>query len=127
MTASPDTPVVVLPTPHPHSVRLALLGDLDYDNGDLVLEAVQRALREHDGVRELRLDCRELRAVDSTGLSVLLLMHRLARRDGIGFHLDAIGPALKRLLDITGTYEHLTTAHPDVAAAESSADATSES
>nr|WP_237518730.1 STAS domain-containing protein [Streptomyces sp. SID5910] len=104
-----------------------MLGDLDYDTGDAVLDTVQRALREHEGVRELRLDCRELGAVDSTGLSVLLQLHRLACRDRIGFRLEDIGPALKRLLDVTGTYEHLTTPDPDVAAAESSAEATSES
>lgn len=127
MTASPDTPVVIQPTTHPHTVRLALLGELDYDNGDWALHIAQQAIREHPDARELRLDCRELGAIDSTGLSILLLIHRLACQDRIGFHLDNIGPALRRLLDITGTYEHLTTSYPDESATESSAEATSES
>ncbi|MEU6105461.1 STAS domain-containing protein [Streptomyces flaveolus] len=127
MTAPPDTPVVVLPATHPHIVRLALLGDLDHDHGDAVLDAAQRALHERPETRELQLDCRGLGAVDSTGLSVLLLIHRLACRGRISFHLDDIGPALKRLLDITGTYEHLTASHPEASEAESPAEATSDS
>ncbi|MEU9591694.1 STAS domain-containing protein [Streptomyces sp. NPDC048193] len=127
MTVSPDTPVVLVPTTHPHTVCLALTGDLDYDNGDSVLHTARLALRDQQDARELRLDCRELGAVDSTGLSVLLQIHRLACRDGIGFHLDGIGPTLKRLLDITGTYEHLTTPRPDTSATEPSGEATSES
>jgi hypothetical protein len=30
------------------------------------------------------------------------------RRDGIAFHLDGVGPALRRLLGLTGAYEYLT-------------------
>jgi hypothetical protein len=57
-------------------------------------------------------------AVDSMGLSTLLRIHRSACRDGIALHLDDIGPALRRLLEPTGTHAYLTTPH------DSGADAT---
>ncbi|MEV7208399.1 MULTISPECIES: STAS domain-containing protein [unclassified Streptomyces] len=109
MTTSPDAEPGASPaSPDPsRTVRLVLTGDLDYDTCGNLLQQVQLALREHEDAEELRLDCAELGAVDSMGLSTLLQIHRAACRDGIGFHLDNIGPVLRRLLDLTGTYEHL--------------------
>ncbi|MFC9973290.1 STAS domain-containing protein [Spirillospora sp. NPDC127200] len=112
MTDSFDADPVTVRTAGPHTLLLALHGDLDYGTGDEVLQTARLALREHEGVRELRLDCRELGMVDSTGLSVLLQIHRDACEGGVGFHLDDTGPLLERLLHLTGTYEHLTTARP---------------
>ncbi|GAA2765726.1 hypothetical protein GCM10010103_47670 [Streptomyces paradoxus] len=91
-----------------HAVRLALTGDLDYDTCGELLQRVRTALDDRAGADELRLDCAELGTVDSMGLSTLLQIHRSACRDGIAFHLDDIGPALRRLLELTGTYEYLT-------------------
>ncbi|MFF8939656.1 STAS domain-containing protein [Streptomyces paradoxus] len=93
----------------PHAVRLALTGDLDYDTCGELLQRVRTALEEGAGAGELHLDCAALGTVDSMGLSTLLQIHRSACREGIAFHLDDIGPALRRLLELTGTYEHLTT------------------
>ena len=120
MTTSPDAePDVPSPSPDPRrTVRLALTGDLDYDTCGNLLQQVRLALREHEGAEELRLDCGELDAVDSMGLSTLLQIHRAACQDGIGFRLDNIGPVLKRLLDLTGTYEHLHASPGATAAAD---------
>ncbi|GAA2302929.1 hypothetical protein GCM10010234_52470 [Streptomyces hawaiiensis] len=93
----------------PHTVRLALTGALDHDSCAELLQRVRTALDDGGKVEELRLDCRELELVDSMGLSTLLQVHRSACRDGIAFHLDDVGPALRRLLKLTGTYEYLTT------------------
>ncbi|WP_454320430.1 STAS domain-containing protein [Streptomyces phaeoluteigriseus] len=87
---------------------MALVGDLDYDTCGDVLDQVGQALLDRDDVEDLRLNCRELAVVDSMGLSTLLQIHRSARADGIRFHLDDVGPALRRLLEVTGTYEYLT-------------------
>ncbi|MFG3250813.1 STAS domain-containing protein [Streptomyces sp. NPDC048187] len=97
---------------------MALTGDLDYDTCEDLLDRVRLALREHEKAEQLRLDCRELGTVDSMGLSTLLQIHRTAVQDGIGFHLDNIGPGLRRLLELTGTYEHLHAAHEPTAAAD---------
>ncbi|MBB6416542.1 hypothetical protein HDC93_002125 [Streptomyces sp. AK010] len=70
----------------------------------------RRPLRPPAGRR--RLGARRQRgggpARDSMGLSILLEIHRSAGRDGIAFHLGGVGPALLRLLELTGTYEYLT-------------------
>ncbi|MGW6545136.1 STAS domain-containing protein [Streptomyces massasporeus] len=92
----------------PHTVRLALTGDLDYDTCGELLRRVRTALDGAREVTDLHLDCGELELVDSMGLSTLLEIHRSAGRDGIAFHLEGVGPVLRRLLELTGTYEYLT-------------------
>ncbi|MFC8920661.1 STAS domain-containing protein [Streptomyces sp. NPDC057116] len=113
MTASPEAhPVVVQPDTGRHLLRLALFGDLDYDSGEEILHLVRQALGAHKEAHELVLDCRELRLVDSMGLSVLLQVHRDASEGGRRCHLEAVGPSLERLLRITGTFDHLTAPGP---------------
>ncbi|MFJ8148845.1 STAS domain-containing protein [Streptomyces sp. NPDC096094] len=108
VTTSPDAdPTAASPSAGPHTVRLALTGDLDYDTCGELLQEVRLVLGGREDVEHLRLDCRDLEVVDSMGLSTLLQIHRSACQDGIGFHLDNIGPSLKRLLEITGTGEYL--------------------
>jgi anti-anti-sigma factor len=110
VTAFPDADPVVTPVPAgPHTVCLAVTGDLDYGTCNELIEQVYLALCDRDDVRELRLDCREAGLVDSMGLSALLQVRRSTGRDGIGFHLDNVGPALRRLLELTGTHEYLST------------------
>lgn len=124
MTAFPFAPPVLpLPADAPHTVRLALVGDLDYEVGDEVLHQVLQALRGGEDVRDLRLDCQGLGTVDSVGLSVLLQIHRHTSEDGTGFHLDNMGPGLERLLRITGTHEYLTTPQQAAPAAGSAGSA----
>ncbi|WP_167536453.1 STAS domain-containing protein [Streptomyces ficellus] len=109
MTATPDPDPAVTPPPAgPHTVHLALTGDLDYDAYGEFLQQARAALEGRSDVTDLRLDCREAGLVDSMGLSALLQIHRSAEENGIRFHLDHIGPALRRLMELTGTYEHLT-------------------
>ncbi|MFD4348018.1 STAS domain-containing protein [Streptomyces coelicoflavus] len=111
MPTTPQTePLQVLPPTDPYTLRLALYGDLDYEVGDEVLDRARKALRGCEGVRSLRLNCRELEVADSTGLSVLLQLRRDAHGAGICFHLDDTRPLLERLLRITGTYDYLTCA-----------------
>ncbi|MGC0382283.1 STAS domain-containing protein [Streptomyces sp. SAI-129] len=111
MPTIPDAgPLRILPATDPYTLCLALVGDLDYEVGYAVLDEVRDALRGCDGVRSLRLNCRELERADSTGLSVLLQLRRDAHEAGIGFHLDDMRPGLVRLLRVTGTHEYLTCA-----------------
>ncbi|NEB17095.1 anti-anti-sigma factor [Streptomyces sp. CS159] len=103
-------PLQILPSTDPYTLRLALVGDLDHEVGDEVLDRARKALRGCEGVRSLRLNCRELEMADSTGLSVLLQLRRDAHEAGIRFHLDDTRPVLERLLRITGTHDYLTCA-----------------
>ncbi|MFJ3883780.1 STAS domain-containing protein [Streptomyces rubrogriseus] len=111
MPTTPDTePLQILPSTEPYTLCLALVGDLDHEVADEVLHQAREALRGRDGVRSLRLDCRELELADSTGLSVLLQLRRDAHEAGIRFCLDDPRPILERLLHITGTHDYLTCA-----------------
>ncbi|MEU3369324.1 STAS domain-containing protein [Streptomyces sp. NPDC006711] len=90
------------------TVRIELHGDLDYDNADIVLDAVTEKLRERPRLRDLHLGCAGLGSVDSTGLSVLLMIRRRTDAAQVSLHLEDRTAALDRLLTITGSLDYLT-------------------
>ncbi|MGW0118581.1 STAS domain-containing protein [Streptomyces sp. NPDC003327] len=98
-------------------LRVDLAGDLAWDTTDELLDVVRDHLDPGSGPSEIRLDLARLTLCDSTGLSALLALHRLAAAAGARLHLDRRPPFLDRLLTLTGTHEHLTgrseTAGPD--------------
>ncbi|MDR6324518.1 STAS domain-containing protein [Actinoplanes couchii] len=109
MTVLPAVSVVIVPpSACPHTVCLALAGDLIYETGNDVFDQVQRVMLQHEHLRVLQIDCRQLKLIDSTGLSVFLQIHNWADDSGIDFYLHNPGPVLERILKVTGTYEHLT-------------------
>lgn len=92
------------------SARVQVAGDLDYVTTRDVVEKVSRLLAEQPELRQLRLDCSGLTFCDSAGLSGLLQIHRRASHAGVWLHLDDRPPHLERMLQVTGTLEHLTAA-----------------
>ncbi|MFJ5830748.1 STAS domain-containing protein [Streptomyces sp. NPDC093089] len=96
---------------------VTLAGDLCWDGAEELLDATRAHLDPAAAPADLRVDCAGLTLCDSTGLSALLALHRLAEAAGVPLHLDRRPPFLDRLLLLTGTYEHLTgrseTAGPD--------------
>ncbi|MEX0172790.1 STAS domain-containing protein [Streptomyces sp. LMG1-1-1.1] len=96
---------------------VTLVGDLAWDGADELLDATRAHLDPATAPAGLRVDCAGVTLCDSTGLSALLALHRLAEAAGVPLHLDRRPPFLDRLLLLTGTYEHLTgrseTAGPD--------------
>ncbi|MEV0387069.1 STAS domain-containing protein [Nonomuraea sp. NPDC050643] len=101
---------LILVTPEPHVLRIGVHGDLDHATAGELMDAASAAL---DGdLRDLRLDCAGLGVCDSSGLSVLLMIRRRTSAAGIRLHLDRRPPSLDRLLDVSGTFEHLTGGPP---------------
>ncbi|MET8953511.1 STAS domain-containing protein [Streptomyces sp. NPDC004393] len=96
-------------------VRVA--GDLDYESCDELVSTVDGQLarwpRGGPGLTALRLDFAGLGAVDSMGLSALLTIRRRTDAAAIDLRLDERPPALQRLLEITGSLEHLTAPFED--------------
>ncbi|MCI0385970.1 STAS domain-containing protein [Streptomyces sp. CNQ085] len=92
----------------PGTVRLRVTGDLDHETTGELVGAVRLHLGGRQAPDDLHLDFAALSTCDSTGLSGLLLVHRLAVARGTRLHLDDRPPFLERFLDITGTLEHLT-------------------
>ncbi|MFD3411218.1 STAS domain-containing protein [Streptomyces cyaneofuscatus] len=114
-------------TTHPHhlrlttvdiqdSVRVEVQGDLDHDSADLLLEEVTAQLAARPALTDLHLHCADLGAVDSMGLSALLMIGRRTTVAGVRLHLDDRPAKLDRLLELTGTLDYLTAPLPTGAA-----------
>ncbi|MFG2668310.1 STAS domain-containing protein [Streptomyces sp. NPDC048387] len=116
MTTLPPAPLGLTYSASPDSVRVELSGDLDHRHADLLVAAVDEVLTEHPGLRDLRLDCAGLTAVDSSGLSALLMVRRRTGKAGAALHLDGRTAQLARLLEVTGTLEYLTEPTPGTGA-----------
>ncbi|WP_336209028.1 STAS domain-containing protein [Nonomuraea sp. LPB2021202275-12-8] len=109
MTAFVPSPLtLILVSPDPHTLRIAVHGDLDHATHGELMDTAAAALADPQDLRELRIDCAELRVCDSSGLSALLMIHRRATGAGVRLHLDRRGPALDRILTVTGILGHLT-------------------
>ncbi|MFG3442626.1 STAS domain-containing protein [Nonomuraea sp. NPDC047897] len=104
----------VLSTAAPDNPDAAVPGTAVRDNpdaavpGTAVPDTLGSSVQDTRGLRELRLDCAGLGLCDSSGLAALLVIRRRASEAGVRLRLDHRGAALDRLLDLTGTLEHLT-------------------
>ncbi|MGW1988285.1 STAS domain-containing protein [Streptomyces collinus] len=113
MTHQPADLLLATHTATAHTVELVVSGDLDYYTSDEFRDAASAALDAHHNqhgpvLRHLHLNCRALGAIDSSGLSALLALHRRTHPAGVTLHLDHQPCFLVRMLEITGTGEYLT-------------------
>ncbi|MFE0037525.1 STAS domain-containing protein [Streptomyces sp. NPDC059015] len=109
MTAFPGRTFELEVTPADSGeVCLRIHGDLDWDSADDLTEAARLCLEVGRTPRLLRLDCGKVTQCDSMGLAALLMIHRLAAAAGTALRLDHRPEALERLLELTGTLDHLT-------------------
>ncbi|MFF4321373.1 STAS domain-containing protein [Streptomyces sp. NPDC001568] len=90
------------------TVRVELHGSFDHHNADGLVRMVTDLLAEPVTPRNLHVDCAGVSAVDSSGLSALLMIRRATDAAGVRLHLDARPLKLERMLKLTGTLEHLT-------------------
>jgi anti-anti-sigma factor len=88
--------------------RIAVHGDLTFGSAGKLLDAITARLAEEPGLGELCLDCTSLEHCDSYGLSMLLMAHRRAVAAGVSLRLENRPRMLDRMLELTGTVEHLT-------------------
>ncbi|MFJ7270479.1 STAS domain-containing protein [Streptomyces sp. NPDC099050] len=90
------------------TVRIELHGDFDYACADDLLDGVTRLLADRGDLRDLYLHCGNITAVDSTGLATLLMIRRHTNTAGVRLHLVDRTTGLDRILQLTGTLDHLT-------------------
>ncbi|MFD3869408.1 STAS domain-containing protein [Streptomyces sp. NPDC058623] len=95
------------------SVRIELHGSFDHRNADALLDAVTALLAEPGSLHDLHLDCAGVSAVDSSGLSTLLMIRRATDAVGVRLRLDERPLKLERMLKLTGTLDHFTRHHAD--------------
>ena len=81
-------------------VEIQLAGDLDVATAPLVAEHLQAAFATD--AAELVIDATELEFVDSSGLGLLLTVHKRSAAEGKGFSLRGVRPQLLLLLQVTG-------------------------
>lgn len=112
MTGLPHDHLRLVTVGAPNAVRIELHGDLDYDNADLLLQEVTDQVGSRPGLTDLHLDCAGLGLIDSTGLSILLMISRRVTAAEVQLHLDDRPANLDRLLTLTGTLEPLTAPLP---------------
>ncbi|MFH9979051.1 STAS domain-containing protein [Streptomyces sp. NPDC017179] len=124
MTTMPPSPFSLSVETRQAAVAVRVEGDLDYLTSRELVDAVTVALTRRHAARHpvagIRLDFSRLRSVDSSGLSALLRIRRLADEAGLALHLDERPGVLERLLDMTGTLELLTSPPGNVSPAEES-------
>ncbi|CAG7654490.1 STAS domain-containing protein [Actinacidiphila bryophytorum] len=109
MTTSPSPYLRLTTVDAATTVRIEVNGDLDYDSAPHLLAVVTGKLAERPDLKDLHLHCAGLGAIDSIGLSALLMIHRHTSTAGVRLHLEHRTARLERLLAITGTLDHLTT------------------
>lgn len=96
-------------------VRIELEGDLDHETADFLVDEVTARIAAVPGLRDLHLQCGGLGTIDSMGLSALLMISRRTTAAGVRLHLEDRPANLDRILQLTGTLDHLTA--PPVAGA----------
>ncbi|MFI8171517.1 STAS domain-containing protein [Streptomyces sp. NPDC085931] len=108
MTNLPSIPFTVTTDREPPTLTVRVAGELDFDTCGEFVDAVVGALSGATGLRDVRLDFRDLAWIDSSGLSALLMIHRHTRAAGTILHLDHRPGFLDRVLELTDVLEHLT-------------------
>ncbi|ONI83141.1 hypothetical protein ALI144C_16685 [Actinosynnema sp. ALI-1.44] len=105
MTTTPSfTATASVPDSYTLEVRLG--GELTFENAEDLDALIAEQLPRVPEVRDLFLDCADVVAVDSMGLSVLLMVKRRAQEANARLHLDNRPPRLERMLTLTGTHAH---------------------
>ena len=91
--------------PHRESVRIRPIGELDV----ATVPVVEAHLSELAavGFKELTLDLRAVRFLDSTALRLIIVWDAKSRADGINLSLIPGPAAVQRLFDLTGTTARL--------------------
>lgn len=85
-------------------VAIAVQGELDIATAPKLLECFQSLFAKEP--TDTVLDASRLAFVDSTGLSLLVTLHKRAEAEGKSLFILSPGPQLSRLLEVTGLSDH---------------------
>lgn len=100
MTAPIREDFIVLPRRSGSTADVALHGELDIATAPILRDALTAQI--DDGVTDVCLDLADLQFVDSTGLGVIVGVHRRLQRVGGTLRLRSPRPAILRVLEISG-------------------------
>jgi anti-anti-sigma factor len=101
---APHEPFRLEQHPDGERVRLAPAGELDLATAGQVGDALSAAAADF---KEVVLDLRAVRFMDSSGLRLILLADAESRRDGFSFSLIEGPPAVQRIFSVAGVLDRL--------------------
>ena len=84
----------------PSATTVVVAGEIDVHTSRLLDDAMERLT--HDGAPSVVLDMAGVGFIDSSGLRALLTAQRTFEGAGTKFALRNLGPAMLRLLEVTG-------------------------
>ena len=96
-------------TKEPDGVRVVLFGPTDATGSQRLFHYLGSLIEE--GVRVIRLDCRELEALDVNGLSIVVIIHNRLLNLGGQLELLEVGERLETILG-GACLDKLLTIHP---------------
>lgn len=88
-----------------NEAEIVLEGEVDVSTAPQFRNQMQLAIES--GVKRLICDLAEVRYIDSTGLSVLIMAHKRLESDGGTFAVVAPTPNVRRLFEISGVDKFL--------------------
>jgi anti-anti-sigma factor len=86
------------------TLKIALCGDIDFDNSDDVRERIRAAVEAAEP-KTVRVDLANVPFLDSSGVAVLVSAHRLATSIGAEYVVERPTPAVYEHLRLTGVAE----------------------
>src|SRR4051794_19528548 len=86
------------------TLEVALYGDIDFGNSTSVRETIRDAV-DRAQPRTIRVDLGGVTFLDSSGIAVLVVVHRLAGSVGAGYTVVNASPAVFEHLRLTGLAE----------------------
>lgn len=86
------------------TLDVALYGDIDFANSPIVKDALRAAVAEA-GPPGIRVDLSAVTFLDSSGIAVLVIAHRLAAAAAAAFVVEHASPAVYEHLRLTGLTE----------------------
>jgi anti-anti-sigma factor len=101
------------------STSVRIVGDLDYQTTDDLVEVASQLLAQQSTMSDLHLDFSELTFLDSAALSGLLTLHRRTSQAGVALHLDHRPQFLDRVLQVTGLFDHFDLTRSDAEVGDS--------
>jgi anti-anti-sigma factor len=93
--------------PSPGTARLAVAGEIDLSNSDLLHVRLLNVLSMLHP-RHIEVDLAEVTFLDCSGLTVLVVAGQAAARIGCRLRITDPQPAVRRVLDLTGLLDVLT-------------------
>lgn len=77
-----------------------LPASVNHQNVESILLAIEELLKQTSSGSSLTINCRELKAFDSSAISAILSIKRRAEKSGVTVHLDNIPDSLSSLAKV---------------------------